>query len=355
MAAAFAVDQQQTLRAQGYENRSRRSVAGNAAVTNAALIEERAAPSFRLLPVRDPVPVSGSIPPRPRIPDFTFFVERPLLDSSRGLNRPPDLVAVPLADDVAEFADALPGIRQDDLVRKTLAQAADDFPHAVRYDPGVAPPHLVQYHQSVHPRRHISKVFDDPALQIPGRRGPVPDVDAVGFPFSAGRSVHGLDVGGREPLRRRDQAVEADAHRRKPLAEFVAFPVVARNAEGVQPSDAQRVQVCRDRARGAGHAPPGHDLAGGQPRLQGRFVQFRLEDQVLVQEEVAHDHDGQAGEAGQQVFQAVRRQMARGHRVRIEDMPVPLKHRAGDMDSLPRFEVKIWIRSDLVQCKERLT
>jgi len=89
------------------------------------------------------------------------------------------------------------------------------------------------------------------------------------------------------------------------LAQLVALPVIADGADRMDAGDLQGRQIGRDRSRRAGAVADADDLEGVQPRLQRGLVQRRVNDEVLVEKEVAADGDANGGEGIQYLEEAV--------------------------------------------------
>ena len=88
------------------------------------------------------------------------------------------------------------------------------------------------------------------------------------------------------------------------LQQLVAFAVVADDAQGDH-AHVQRPQVGDDGTGRAGTGPHLHHLVRLQPGLERDLGQLPVDDQVLVQEEIAHHQDSDSGQAVQQSVKTV--------------------------------------------------
>jgi hypothetical protein len=88
--------------------------------------------------------------------------------------------------------------------------------------------------------------------------------------------------------------LQADAGlRRERTLELVALAVVAAEADGMDLADAERDEVIEDRTGRARLAADLDHVVHGQPGLDRRLLLPRVDMQVPVEEEVAHDADAQ--------------------------------------------------------------
>ncbi len=191
--------------------------------------------------------------------------------------------------------EALPAIGQHDqagvLVQGRAGRVSDPSGH----DAGFGPVDLVQQQEGVHPAGHREDAGRQVALEVVGRRRPVLGVEPVQFAGRLARLDHHRFAVDRRASRGRGEEVRQDhagPGRQRP-AQLVALAVVAAEADGVDLADPERDQVIEDRPGRARLAADLHDVVDRQARLDRRLVPGRVDVQVTVEEEVAHDPDAQ--------------------------------------------------------------
>jgi len=75
--------------------------------------------------------------------------------------------------------------------------------------------------------------------------------------------------------------------------EFKSFAVFSGKTHGIDLSNPKRHQIIQDGARRAGLTADVDNIVDGQPSLDGNFLFGRIDFQVTVETEIAHDSNSQ--------------------------------------------------------------
>ncbi len=185
-------------------------------------------------------------------------------------------------------------------------QCGEAVAHRGRDDPELRLGHLVGDDDRLHFGQHGLQLGDETLLDRIGQRAAVLEVHAIALLLAAvGLDDHGLGVGRGEDLVEHEQMLHVHAAALEALAQLVALPVVADGADGVDGADLQGGEVGGHRAGGAGAVADADDLEGGEARFEGRLVEGRVNDEVLVEEEVTEDREADGGEGVEDFEEAV--------------------------------------------------